>query len=106
MLCGCGSDTEVRVNSRDRLDCLNLNNFTCGEVEFNRRRMPRDVGKLSTAKSSGRCDNPILAVKPADYAYASRLARVKGIQVVEANNWSLAMRKVSCGFDFKRIRLT
>ena len=104
VLCGCGSETEVQFGPRRRLDCANLNLSTCGEVELNRRRIPRDVGKLSAMRSSGTCDNPVLAVKSSDYQYARGLAKKKAIQVVDASAWNLGIRQASCSLK-KRIEL-
>lgn len=75
VLCGCGSDVEVRFGAKKRLDCVNVKLSTCGEVELSRSRIPRDIGKLSSMRAAGACSDPVLAVRPSDYQYAKRFAK-------------------------------
>ena len=78
---------------------------SCGEVELRRGRIPRDIGKLASMKSLGACGRPVLAVRPSDYRYASKLAASKGIEVVKATPLNLAVRQASCSLQLKRMKL-
>ncbi len=87
VVCGCGPSVKVEqtLPTRQRLDCVNPIELSCGEVELTRSRIPYALNKLETAQRLINCRNPTLVVTPTDYAYARGIAP-KQVRVTRLNH--------------------
>ena len=97
ILCGCNIEetkTEQRVESNRILDCLNEPNKICGEVEFNKSRIPYAIDKLEEAVDLGLCNEPRLVVKVKDLEFAKSLVENNNIKIIPVDD--INQVKIKC----------
>ncbi len=95
-LCGCeGTETEVSLPNKQRLDCDNPLLQSCGEVEFTKRGIAYSIKKLEDAQELG-CKKPLLIVREKDYEYAKGLAKGTRIKVFSESGKKLQRKIKKC----------
>jgi len=100
--CGCdkkGKKTEYNLPSNRRLDCLNVKQNICVEVEFNKYRIQNARERLEEAQQIGKCNNPRLVVRDKDLSYAKEKVRGSNIEIVPISSIYKELEKCSLKKD-------
>jgi len=100
--CGCdkkGRKTEYNLPSNRRLDCLNVKQNICVEVEFNKYRIQNAKKRLEEAQRIGKCNGPRMVVRDKDLLYAKEKVTGTNIEVIPVSKINKELEKCSLKKD-------